>query len=150
MRNVKEAAVKAIRGWVASLPDNTAYLDECETRFEHVMRIIPENHRAAEIEFRISRHETFGLYVGWGIRIEQLPLSASYLVEICEAVRNGEMMEELWQRNGKPIKVTAVLRLQSGDLHGTEYRGAFGTVGANEYMKKQYEPYRDPPVGDRR
>jgi len=74
-RERKEQAIRAIRSWVQSLPQNVAQLTEEQVPYEYVVRIVPRNKRAADINFRISDYGTFGLYVS-AIRIEELPLSA--------------------------------------------------------------------------
>lgn len=137
----KEAAKVALRCWADSLPDGSVKIAESEAPCEYVVRVIPRNERSAEVEFRISDYGTFGLYIGSAIRMEDLPLSNDYLLEICDAVSHGKVEEETWSRSGKLLKSIGVLRLPSGDLHGTAYRGALGTLGSDEHARKSYEPY---------
>ena len=137
----RENAITALRNWAKGLPDGVARLEESEAPYEYVVRVIPRNPGSAGVTFRISEYGTFGLYVGAAIRIEDLPLTSEYVLEICEAVRRGEFVEETWSRGGALLKAIGVLRLPSGDLAGTDYRGAFGSLGADEHVRKVYEPY---------
>ncbi len=137
----RENAITALRNWVQGLPDAVARIEETEAPHEYVVRVIPRNPRSAVVTFRISEYGTFGLYIGTAIRIEELPLTSEYILEICEAVRKGKFVEETWSRGGALLKASGVLQLTSGDLQGTEYRGAFGSLGSDEHTKTAFEPY---------
>lgn len=140
-RQAREGAIQALRRWVQGLPEGAAKVEESEASHEYVIRVVPRNSRSADVTFRISDYGTFGLYIGAAIRIEDLPLSSEYVLEIAEAVRRGRFEEESWSRKGKLLKAIGVLRLGSGNLHGTEYRGALDTVGTDEHVVKRFEPY---------
>lgn len=135
-----DVAAHAIRDWVARLPAGAATLTEKKARFARLFRIVPAASAACTVEFHIAEDGTFGLYLG-AIRAENLPLSAAYVVEICEAVGRGDIDEESWSRKGTLLKYTTVLHLPSGDLSETEVIGVFGSVGATEHGRKRYEPY---------
>src|SRR5271157_1678183 len=91
-QDLKDEAIRAVRSWVESLPAGAAQLIEEQVPYEYVVRIVPRNTRSLGVQFRIGDNGTFGLYVS-AIRIEDLPLSAQYLVEICEAVKQGRVEE---------------------------------------------------------
>lgn len=134
-------AAKALVSWVAALGKTVAQAEERHNRFEHVVDIIPAKLGAAAIDFRIGRDQTFDLYIGTVIRVESLPLSHEYLIEICEAVSRGDIEEEEWRRKGRVLKRTMVLHLPSGDLYGTEQVSVFGTCWSDEHLRRRYEPY---------
>ena len=136
-----EAAVEAVQSWAASLPNGVVDLHEEDLSHEYVLDVHPQNERAVCISFRFSEYGTFGLYVGEGIRIEDLPVSAPYVLEICHAVSAGQVEEERWSRNGRARKVANTLHLPSGDLHGTALLRVFGALGHNEHDQWRYEPY---------
>lgn len=139
---LQDQAVGVLRDWVASLGDDVARINESESGPVRRVRILPTRSGAASMEFEIARHETFGLHIGCGIRIDSLALSGDYLVEICAAVAGGSLEEERWLRKGKILKCKGLLHLPSGDLGGTEFASAFGGLGATEHVRHQFEPYR--------
>lgn len=134
-------ASKVLATWVAALGKAVVHAEERHHRFEHVVDIIPAKPGAAVIEFCIGLDRTFDLYIGRVIRAESLPLSHEYLIEICEAVRRGDIVQEEWRRKGKVLKRTMVLHLSSGHLYGTEEISVFGTWGADERIRRRYQPY---------
>jgi len=138
-QDLKDEAIRAVRSWVESLPAGAAQLIEEQVPYEYVVRIVPRNTRSLGVQFRIGDNGTFGLYVS-AIRIEDLPLSAQYLVEICEAVKQGRVEEEIWVRRGQVAKSKTVLRLPSGNLGGTDLKDLFATI-LGQHDTRTYEPY---------
>ena len=137
----RETTIAAIRAWAESLPGGTARLVESEAPHEMVVEIVPRNEQAARVEFRFSDYGTFGLYVGQGIRIEDLPLSEDHVLEICAAACEGRIEEETWSKGGRLLKARNVLHLPSGDLHGTEIRGLIAELRSTEHATRWYDAY---------
>lgn len=139
--NTNAAAMAALRVWVANQPSGTVVMTESDAAFESVARIVPRNPESASIEFRFSNYGTFGLYIGAALRIDELPVSSSYLIEICGAVARGDVDEQYWRSHQQLLRATTRLRLPSGDLVGTEHLGPFGMAGARAHEQRSYKPY---------
>lgn len=133
--------LRSLREWLSRLPEGVATCEESKAPHEYVVRVVPRNGRAASVTFRFSEYGTFGLYIGTAIRIEDLPLSSDHVLEICDAVCDGRVQEEMWMRRGKRLKSVGVLQLLSGDLHGTDYQGALGAFCADQHLVQKFEPY---------
>lgn len=139
--SIKAEVIAAVRNWVKSLPAGLARLEEIASDGEYVLRVVPSNSLAATPEFRISSHGTFGLYAGAGLRAEELPLSEGYVLEICEAFKNGRFEERRWNRSGVSLVTSSVLKLESGNLYCTERDGAFGKAGAEGSALVVYDSF---------
>lgn len=136
---IQEEAAQALRAWVLGLGEGVARFEDSSSGPIRLIRVVPSRTASASIEFEIGRR-SFGLHVEGGIRVEPLPLSVEYLLEICAAVASGHVEEERWMRAGKVVKCHGVLHLPSGDLGGTEFSSILGGTGA-ESVRHQYEPY---------
>jgi hypothetical protein len=116
---VKEQVIQMVRSWIGSLPTGAVTVSEEQAPSEFVIQIRPARQGAADVELRIADYGTFGLYVS-AIRIEDLPLSEQLVLEVLEAVKEGHVEEEVWERSGKVQRRHTVLRLPSRELHGRE------------------------------
>jgi hypothetical protein len=138
---VGDQAIAAVRAWVERLPEGTARLEESANEYEQVLRIVPRAPTAAAVTIHVSNHGAFDVYLGSSIRVEDLPLTVPSVLEICDAVRRGRFSEETWKRGGVLLKAVCELKLESGDLRGTDIVGAFGTLGADEHTVTRYDAY---------
>lgn len=137
----REEAIGALRAWSEGLPAGVATKTESESELELIFRVVPQNPASAALTIHLSNYGTFDVYLGSSIRVEDIPLSVVRLLEICDAVRHGRFQEEVWKQRGVLLKAVGELRLASGDLHGTDFQGALGSLGADQHLLLQYEPY---------
>jgi hypothetical protein len=89
------AAIAAVREWFAGLSPGLATLQEKATEVEHILRLVPVNPRAAEVEFRVSHYGTIDIYFGKAGNVEEVDASSQLLVEVCEAIRRGAMRDSV-------------------------------------------------------
>lgn len=85
----------ALKRWYDSLPPGIASWRTSDDRYERVVTIAPSNPLAAEVIFRFSSYGTFGVYFGPGSAGEDVPVSADFALEVCEAVRRGQLTERV-------------------------------------------------------
>lgn len=108
---MQDDMVKAIRMWVKDLPPGVVAANEDQLEFEHVIRLTPTNPKGCSVEFRIGYHGTFGLYLGAGFAFEDITSSVSLGLDVCNTVRQGNVLEDVWEWRTKIIRTKGTVQL---------------------------------------
>jgi len=134
-------AANAIREWARTLAD-AASLEEAQHHDETFLVVAPKNPRACPIEFRISPYGTFSLYAGEGFAFEEVELSLDRVRELCEAIGNGRVLEQVWEWRGTTVKTKGYIELPSGRMSDTGSGHWARLFGLGRCRTIEYEPYR--------
>ena len=134
-------AAEAIREWARALADAVSVEEALRYDDTH-LAVAPKNPRACPVEFRISPYGTFSLYAGEGFAFEEVELSVERVRELCEAVGNGRVLEQVWEWRGTTVKTKGYIELPSGDRMRDTGSGHWARLfGLGRCRTIEYEPY---------
>lgn len=82
-----KSAINIIESWAKQHAEECT-IKKSEDTHSISIKIIPNNLKASQLLFRISRYGKFEFGVGSTIYFEELECEGSLIIDICEAVRN--------------------------------------------------------------
>ena len=112
-----QVAIVSLRRWLTNVQPSTAAIIEEDSEVEFVANIRPTNRDASPLTVRIGKSDQlFDCLAGRAVQINDLNLDTSLLLDICEAVRQGQVVEETWERNGKVMRSIGRIQLPTRAL----------------------------------
>lgn len=139
-----QETLEALKKWYEALPSGVASWRESEDQYEHAVTIAPTNPRAAEVTFRFGSYGTFGVYFGLGGAGEDVPVSRDFALEVCEAARNGKIVEELRTVWGWRSSVRTRIQLKNRQLEDRMVT-PLGFLPIGRRKQIAYEPWETSP-----
>jgi hypothetical protein len=149
VRTIEDRLVKLFQGIVSALPAGCATLRvKRAPEIEHdgvSIWLTPSNPQAAEIVADAKNGDsTVSVCVGQRTPIEVLPTRNHTIVddvrEICQAVIDGKLQEELWLVGNDVIKCIAKIEL-GGKVHVFRYYDGLYPFSKKERKLIHYSPY---------
>jgi hypothetical protein len=133
-----QAVIGAIRAWVARLPDGIAALTEEVDEWEHALTLTPLNPHSAWVAFRIAHNGSIGLYFGQAACFEEIAMSPEFATEICDAIRQGRVTDNVRVWRGRTVDARTVLHLSDKTLSDWMIRPiGFLPLGTNRRIQYQ-------------
>jgi hypothetical protein len=111
-----QAVLTALRAWYAALPAGIARLSEESDGYGPVLRLEPRTEGGATVEFRLSTYGKFAFYVGKAGLFDEVEASPELAVEVCEAVRRGQVVDHVRTWRGRELAALTEVKLPSGRL----------------------------------
>lgn len=136
-----EEVITAVKKWYKTLPPSVATFAEHETPHEQVVRVTPRVSGAAWIEFRIARYGKMDICFGTAACHEEVEPSPQLAVAICEAVRRGEVAEEVRHWKGRRISTRTVLQLPDGARLQCEETTLLGLLPIGHIRRSEFLPW---------
>ncbi len=112
----KSKTLIIVESWVSALPPNTVVVDRRNTsiyEYDEVIKVEPVRSGGSKIAFGIHRGGSFDVSVGKRMSFYELECSESLIIELCEAAKEGNIDETVYECRGKVIRSKGVLRLAS-------------------------------------
>ena len=114
------ALPRLLREWTDGLAPGTAIVECADTKDEIVFRVIPARRSAARFSCRLSRSSPeCDLALGDNTSVSDTVFEEATLAELCRAVQDGKVAEDVWRRRGRgtPVRCRTVVHLPSRSLH---------------------------------
>ncbi len=131
--------LKGVPGSVVELKENS--VDEL-TCFE----LQPKVPSLCPLTIRVISEDRYDVYVGIQGRFEYVKLDAEEILQFVKAVLHGDVIEDIWQWNGRTLK--AVIQVKtSGKIYTQKWSSLAGIITLiflQPWVRKQqrlYEPY---------
>lgn len=110
--------LNTVREWTKKQSSQMLTVSTSETPYEFVVAIQPLNERASPVEFRIAKYNAYiTIAAGKGIQFDNVPPSKELLLDICEAVQDGRIIEWTWVCNGHLVKSKGIIQLTKTQWH---------------------------------
>ena len=118
-----DSPLAALREWTATHQDAISRVDTQELRDEIVVHITPRRADAPHLSVRVARSGSdFDAIIGDHTCFDDITLSEPMLLDVCEAVRTGQLIERTWRRTERVTRVQSTLRLRDGTLHEDRFQ----------------------------
>lgn len=137
-----DQVVSLLQDFVAALPAGTANLEIHHPKNNVVwVRMNPANPRAAPLDVTIEEGcPNFYVWAGERIPLEMMCNSLEELRDICNAVAEGKVRENLWYVGNEVVKSIGEIELGGGS-RTMRYYGSWFPFRRKETKQIKYEPY---------
>jgi hypothetical protein len=136
-----EQAISQARDALMPIPQDAASVSESSDEYEYVIDVRPNTDDKCGFVLRFSTYETYDLYFGHGLRVEEMPTWAFPPTAVVSAILKGRVRETLRKAGKWVIGAEGEISLDEGRVLYDSSILPFGLHRLGKSETIQYVPY---------